>query len=302
MTASPARPTTPTPTWNRDELRKRAVVRVTERVDPARSRHKPISLVRQEARRVVDQFLDTEAAVLARSDRESLIDDVLADVPGLGPLDELFRDAAVFEFMILAHNRIIRRHEGAWLPTSVTFRDEEHYRRSLTRMIESADASRSVADGGYDVNLLNGFRLIAILAPSVMDQSPLASFSRLPSVNPSASVATPPPRVATAPSSGSIPFSDRSGAISFNGKPSAATGASTNRMLDPWDRAKIRITERFVQRLAANGVYDLSTIASPDLKRILSAMIVEANDAEKLHMDHLAQERMALEILAHMNR
>src|SRR5947209_8656971 len=89
-----------------DEVRRRAAVRLAERVDLARSRHKPISLLRQEARRVLDLFLELEVPLWAKADRDKIADDVIAEALGLGPLDELFRDEAVGEFMVLEYNRV----------------------------------------------------------------------------------------------------------------------------------------------------------------------------------------------------
>src|SRR5579883_2883836 len=75
-----------------DDLRKRAHARLAERVDIGRSRHKPVSLLRQEARRVLDLFLDIEVPGWPKPDRDRFVEEVIGEVLGLGPLDELFRD------------------------------------------------------------------------------------------------------------------------------------------------------------------------------------------------------------------
>ena len=64
----------------------------------------------------------------------------------------------------------------------------------------------------------------------------------------------------------------------------------------------LRITGRIAGAMAAAGVYDLNRIALPDLRRIVQAHVTEFCEAEKLTFDDAAKERLALEILAGMNR
>ena len=94
-------------TW--DELRKKAHARLVERVDPVRNKHKPISILRQESRRTLEQFLEAEYPYVVKDDRGKLVDEVLGEAVGLGPLEELFRDETVFEILVLAPNQIIAR-------------------------------------------------------------------------------------------------------------------------------------------------------------------------------------------------
>lgn len=163
-----------------DELRAKAHHRLNERIDLTRSKHKPLSLMRQEARRVLDVFLELEVPIWPKTERDRIAEEVIAETPGFSPLDELFRDEANREIMVLAHNQIISRRGDSWMPTSVSFRDPEQYRRILQRMMAAGQAF----DGTFtptvacDVRLANGFRLIAVTPPVVMDQTPIAVFVR----------------------------------------------------------------------------------------------------------------------------
>src|SRR5436305_14027766 len=73
------------------DVRRRAHARLAEKIDPVRCRHKPLSILRAEARRIVETLLDSDAPSLSGAERERLIEDVLAESIGLGPLEELFR-------------------------------------------------------------------------------------------------------------------------------------------------------------------------------------------------------------------
>lgn len=148
------------------EVRKRVHARLTEKIDAVRTRHKPLSLVRQEARRIIDQFLDTECPTLTRSDRDKLVDDILAEGVGYGPFEELFRDEAVKEFQILGLGDVQVRKNDAWQPAAVKLRDADQLRQMLARFAEVGESLVGVPlAGGVDVRLANGFRVVAILPP-----------------------------------------------------------------------------------------------------------------------------------------
>lgn len=186
-----------------DDLRRKAHARVAERVDATRSRFKPISLLRQEARRIVDLFLELEVPGWPKPDRDRLAEEVVGDTLGLGPLEELFRDEATQEFMVLAYNQVITRKGEVWLPTSVHFRDPEHYRRTLARLAEQGEPLSAGPQpvAAIDARLPNGFRVVAVLPPAVLDQPPVAVFARgaalppahLPGLKPASGVVGLPP-------------------------------------------------------------------------------------------------------------
>jgi hypothetical protein len=141
-------------------------------------------------------------------------------------------------------------------------------------------------DGAFDGRLSNGFRVIAIVPPSVLEQPALVLFRRERHPASVAPVRTPPPR--------SVVFGPmESGAI---------TTQLSGRAIDPWERIKQRITSRFIQRLAASGIYDLSALPTPELRQVVAGQVAEFNDSEKFNLDEAAQERLTLEILAGMQR
>jgi pilus assembly protein CpaF len=180
LTAIPRVTTTASSATSWEEMRRKACHRLTSTYDPAKNRNKPLSLQRQESRRSLELYLDAEYPTLSKYDRTRLIDDALADAMGLGPLEELFRDETVREILILAPHQVIVRRGENWLPTSNVFRDHEHYRRTINRMIDQSDPviPGTEAKSGIDVKLGNGFRAIAVVPPAVMDLNPVVSFVR----------------------------------------------------------------------------------------------------------------------------
>jgi hypothetical protein len=291
-----------------DELRKKAHARLAERIDFGRSRHKPISLFRQEARRVLDLLFEVEVPGWPKADRDRLAEDVLAETLGLGPLEELFRDDATSEFMVLAHNQVIARKGDVWMPTSVHFRDADHYRRTLTRMAEqgepSAPAPQPVA--AVDAKLSNGFRVIAVLPPPVLDQQPVAVFVRgNPPPAATANRPTPTSVTVTSPARRSVPEPPPTASGAFRGAgrdPGGPSGTKSTGMLDPLAKVRQRITERLIKQLAAAGLFDLGRIPPAELHRVVAASVDAFVGLERISFDSATRDQLTLEILAGINR
>ncbi|MFO0935344.1 MAG: hypothetical protein U0798_02375 [Gemmataceae bacterium] len=182
-------------TW--EELRKKAYSRLHERLDPKRNKHRPISILRQESIRAIEQFFDSEYPLVVKDDRIRLVDEILDETIGFGPLETLFRDATIQEVLVLTLNQIIVRRGDAWIPVSVSFRDTAHHRLILSRVIEQGEpmTTGTNSQSSFDVKLANGFRAIIVSPPEVMDLMPLISFTRF-SGNPSSQmIKMPAPRV-----------------------------------------------------------------------------------------------------------
>ncbi|MGL4423850.1 MAG: hypothetical protein ACRCZF_24560 [Gemmataceae bacterium] len=308
------------------ELYQRATARLAERVDFARTHNKPMSLVRAEAKRVLEQFLEIETPGWAKADRYGFIEEILAESLGLGVLEELFRDPTIDEFLVLAHNQVVLRRGATWLPSPVQLRDVQQYRQILQKLVAQGEPAHAGGqpESATDVKLKNGFRMISVQPPEVLDLQPVTTFHRLAvapvplAKAPSAPVPPPPPKAATqSPAPGRIPSSndDDSTSVSFaqtlrpgaGGSMSGSTsgpisGVMTSRVADPAERVKIRVTERLVRKLAAAGCYDLGSIPVAEFHRIVGMHVVEVCQAEKLGFDEATQERLTQEILAKMTR
>lgn len=212
-------------TW--DELKKKVLSRLLERQDPAKTRHKPISILKQEARRNIEQLFDAEYPYVSKPDRQRIIDGVIADSFGFGPLEELLSDESVHEILILDAKHVIARRGDSWLPASVFFQDAEHLKAIIARMSEQGESLIQGADAkaAFDIKLLNGFRAVAIVPPAGMDHSPILVLTRgeAAPVKPSTGssiLATPGPRT-----SGSMTQSPRAGSNVIN-TPGPRSGVS----------------------------------------------------------------------------
>lgn len=305
------------------ELTRKGYARLAEKIDVARSRHKPLSLLRQEAKRVLEQFVDADGAHLSKGERDRLVEDVTASSLGFCPLEELFRDDGKQEILCLAWNQVIARSGEQWLPTSARFRDNGQYSEFVLRLADIGIPAGTGPEGvgAFDVILPNGFRAVAILPPAVMGQPPLVLLARgeppqppsKTAVGPQSILTTPAPVAASksavqpTPSARPVPADPprtdppRTGppaTMFMEPRPSLPpTGAP-----DPYARLRAKVTERLIARCASAGVYDITQIPTAELRRILTVHVAEVTAGERVRLDEAEQERMVLQILVAMNR
>jgi pilus assembly protein CpaF len=155
------------------DTRKKAHKWLGDRIDIVRNKHKPLSLLRAEGKRVLEQFYDQEGVALSKAARDTLVEDILAESIGFGPLEEVFRDESVKEILIIDSSLIIGKKNDNWLPMSARFRDTAQVRMVLLRWLESGESyAPSNPSGGFDVRLPNGFRAIAIIPPEILQTPP----------------------------------------------------------------------------------------------------------------------------------
>jgi hypothetical protein len=296
-----------------EAVKTRVLIRLGDRLDPNKSRRMPYALFQETARKLVEQAIDAEAPRMARADRERLLEEVLIEGMGFGPLEELFRDSTVREVLVLGPHAVCVQRESGWLPTNVKFRDEAQLQAILAKAAENHDpVGGAVSASALDVKLGNGFRAVAVLPPAVLGSATAAVFVRVPDA-PAATPASAAPAVPVAPP----PSSGGTGmhpALSMGtgrvptpvprpGVVEPRSGVTEPAADDsPLGRYRQKVTERIIDRLARLGVYDLASVEINELRRLVAASVQEFCLAEKVHLSDSEQGRLTLEILTGMSR
>jgi hypothetical protein len=289
----PARPsgTVPYPgaALSFDAIKARVLAKLEDRMDTGASKRMPPSLLRQSLRSAAEQFADQDGRGLPRADRDRLVEEVLAELLGYGPLGELFADPGVREVLVAGpHAVIARRAAGAWGPTPVRFRDEDHLRAALDRLATHADPVGGVTTSVnlFDLKLPNGFRAVGVVPPPALGHPPTVSFVR--------AEAGAEPVPAAAAGAGSPTASSRPGL--------PPVPPRTDPPADPLTRHRNRVMERLASRLASLGLYDLRRLEVGERRRVVSAYVAEYVAAEKLYLSDADQGRLVLEVLTAMER
>ncbi len=298
-----------------DAVKTRVLSKLEDRMDLGASKRMPSSLLRQSLRTLAEQVAEQEGRGMGRADRDRLIEGVLAELLGYGPLEELFRDPTVLEVLVAGpHAVIVRREHAGWAPTSIRYKDEDHLRTSLDRLATHADPVGGVTTSVnlFDMKLPNGFRAVGVVPPPALGASASVAFVRFDASAPQpvalTGLASGEVRPAQ-PAGGSASAGTRSAPGSPLASPRPGSGPVTTPAprpilseSDPLFRHRNRIIERLISKLAGLGVYDLHKIDGGELRRAVVAYVAEYVATESIFLSDTDQARLQLEILTAMRR
>jgi pilus assembly protein CpaF len=128
-------------------------------------------------------LVEADAAVLAESTRERLIELILREAVGLGPLEDLLADPGVEEVMVNGPDRVYVERGGILEPTEVRFDSEQALRDAIERILAPLGRRVDELSPMVDARLEDGSRVNAIIPPLAVD-GPMLSIRRFSAARP----------------------------------------------------------------------------------------------------------------------
>ncbi|MBX7075100.1 MAG: CpaF family protein [Pirellulales bacterium] len=126
-------------------------------------------VLRREIRLVVEHLCDSQDTLLNRSERERLIDEVLDETFGLGPLELLLKDSTISDILINGPKNIYVERRGKLEKTAVQFRDNNHLMQIIDRIVSKVGRRVDEVCPMVDARLPDGSRVNAIIPPLALD-------------------------------------------------------------------------------------------------------------------------------------
>lgn len=125
--------------------------------------------LRKKTHAVISQLVDKEAQGLGRDERADVIEEVLNEALGLGPLEELLEDSAVSEIMVNGHEKIFIEKNGLVQLSPVTFTSNFHLRKVIERIVAPLGRQINESVPYVDARLRDGSRVNAVIEPLAID-------------------------------------------------------------------------------------------------------------------------------------
>jgi pilus assembly protein CpaF len=125
--------------------------------------------LRREIRLVVERLCDTENPLLNRMERERLIEEVLDETFGFGPLEILLKDPTISDILINGPHKIYCERRGKMEKSDVKFRDNEHLLQIIDRIVSKVGRRVDETSPMVDARLPDGSRVNAIIPPLALD-------------------------------------------------------------------------------------------------------------------------------------
>ena len=135
-----------------------------------------------ELSKLIEQILQQESVPLNQRERAQLIQEMIHEVLGLGPLEPLLADPTVADILVNTHKQVFVERFGKLEATSVQFRDEAHLRKIIDKIVSRVGRRIDESSPMVDARLADGSRVNAIIPPLAIDGACMSirKFSRDP--------------------------------------------------------------------------------------------------------------------------
>src|SRR3954465_4431670 len=151
------------------ELKRIIHGKLVDKLDLSRVSDLDGDTLRREIRLVVERLCDTENPLLNRMERERLIDEVLDETFGFGPLEALLKDPTISDILINGPHKIYVERRGKLEKTDVKFRDNDHLMQIIDRIVSKVGRRGDETSPMVDARLPDGSRVNAIIPPLALD-------------------------------------------------------------------------------------------------------------------------------------
>ncbi|MBI2681449.1 MAG: CpaF family protein, partial [Candidatus Solibacter usitatus] len=132
---------------------------------------------RAEIRVAVARLVDEEKTPLSLVEKDRVIEEVLDEVFGLGPLEPLLRDPTISDILVTTPRLVYIERSGKLYRTPVEFKDDAHLLRIIEKIVSRVGRRVDESSPLVDARLPDGSRVNAAIPPVAVD-GPLLSIRR----------------------------------------------------------------------------------------------------------------------------
>jgi pilus assembly protein CpaF len=130
--------------------------------------------LRLEVRRAAEELCRHSSDLLSLSERERLVNEVMDETFGLGPLEPLLRDQTISDILVNGPKTVYVERRGRLERTGVAFNDERHLLLIIQRIAARVGRRVDETSPMVDARLPDGSRVNAVIPPLALDGSLLS--------------------------------------------------------------------------------------------------------------------------------
>src|SRR5258706_10251803 len=117
--------------------------------------------LRGEIGRAVEKLLLQENIPMTLPERDRIIEEILDEVFGLGPLETLMKDASISDILVNNYNKVYVERRGVLQRASIQFKDDRHLLHIIERIVAAVGRSIYEANPTASSRLAGGSRVTA---------------------------------------------------------------------------------------------------------------------------------------------
>jgi pilus assembly protein CpaF len=129
----------------------------------------PKDRMRAEIGRVVERLLDEERVPMTTAEQARIVEEVLDETLGLGPLETLLKEPSISDILVNRYNKVFIERNGKLSETTVRFKDDAHLLHIIEKIVSQVGRRIDEAQPIVDARLQDGSRVNAIIPPLALD-------------------------------------------------------------------------------------------------------------------------------------
>jgi pilus assembly protein CpaF len=143
--------------------------KLVEQLDLTKLAREDNAELRQQVKQVVKALCEEANTLLNYNERERLVQEILDEAFGLGPLEALLSDPLISDIMINGPKHVYVERGGRIEHTDVTFKDNEHLLHVIDKIVAPLGRRCDEVSPMVDARLKDGSRVNAIIPPLAID-------------------------------------------------------------------------------------------------------------------------------------
>jgi pilus assembly protein CpaF len=133
--------------------------------------------VTAQIRLAVAEVLRGESTPLSQAEREEIVEHIVWEIIGLGPIEPLFRDPSITDILVNNSHNIFIERRGKLHRINAQFRNDAHLMAVIDRIVSRVGRRVDESSPMVDARLPDGSRVNAIIPPLALD-GPVLSIRR----------------------------------------------------------------------------------------------------------------------------
>src|SRR5713101_2539270 len=121
--------------------------------------------VRAQIGGVVERLVGDEGIPMTLAERERVIEEILDEVFGLGPLEPLLKDPTISDILVNGLDNVYVERAGRMVETNIRFKDANHVRLIIERIVSAIGRRIDDSSPIVDARLADGSRVCAVIPP-----------------------------------------------------------------------------------------------------------------------------------------
>jgi pilus assembly protein CpaF len=147
------------------QLKNRIHRQMVDAIDLSKAGELPEAAFRQQLESLAAHLCGREPTGLPQSDRQAMVDEILNEIYGFGPLQELMDDPDVSDVLVNGPDKVYIERNGLLEQTNIRFADDQHLIDVIQRLVSKAGRRIDEVSPMVDAKLPDGSRLNAVIPP-----------------------------------------------------------------------------------------------------------------------------------------